>query len=185
VGKRGKEAPDGVMQQRLSVSGAANGSPRPHASRRPESATKPSVGDMRYQYPLAAAVMAGQNIKMQVEIRDHLCSSWRYRYTPWRLVMRATLLCCVAHTCPSMEYMPPHMPLKQGAYEHVRIRSELRVRTVAFAPYIGNPAAFLLSLGPTYRHCSAVSYVKQSNGPCWVSFKAGELQRARRCGSVY
>jgi hypothetical protein len=143
------------------------------------------LGWHRYQYPLAAAVMAGQNIKMQVEIRDHLCSSWRYRYTPWRLVMRATLLCCVAHTCPSMEYMPPHMPLKQGAYEHVRIRSELRVRTVAFAPYIGNPAAFLLSLGPTYRHCSAVSYVKQSNGPCWVSFKAGELQRARRCGSVY
>jgi hypothetical protein len=52
VGKRGKEAPDGVMQQRLSVSGAANGSPRPHASRRPESATKPSVGDMRYQYAM-------------------------------------------------------------------------------------------------------------------------------------
>lgn len=59
--------------------------------------------------------------------------------------MRATLLCCVAHTGPCMEYMRPHMPLKQGAYEHVRIRYVLRVHTVAFAPYIGNPAASLLS----------------------------------------
>ncbi|KAL9471757.1 hypothetical protein ACSS6W_009698 [Trichoderma asperelloides] len=39
------------------------------------------------------------------------------------------------------------MPLKQGAYEHVRIRYVLRARTVAFAPYIGNPAASLLSSG--------------------------------------
>jgi hypothetical protein len=123
--------------------GAANGNPRPHASRRPESATKPpsviSSDAMRYaygwrplgrhRYPqymymylLAAAAMAGQNTEMQVEVLDHLCLSLRYRYTPWRLVMRATLLCCVAHTGPSMEYMPPHMPLKQGAYEHVRIQ---------------------------------------------------------------
>ncbi|PTB35947.1 hypothetical protein M441DRAFT_289096 [Trichoderma asperellum CBS 433.97] len=185
---------------------AANCSPRPHASRRPESAVKLSVGDMRYQYvmrcdtvciwmdtPGAALVSipcsdcchGGAGHQMQVDIPGHLCLSLRYLYTPWRLVMRTTLLCRVAHTGPCMEYMRPHMPLKQGAYEHVRIRYVLRVRAVAFAPYIGNPAASLLSSGPTCRQRSAVSYVCTSNGPCWVSSKAGGIQRAKlRCGSV-
>lgn len=66
---------------------AANCNPRPHASRRPGSAAKLSVGDVRYQYAmryaygwiplgrhryqylLVAAVMAGQNVKMQVRSR--------------------------------------------------------------------------------------------------------------------
>ncbi|KAL7896253.1 hypothetical protein HDV63DRAFT_172136 [Trichoderma sp. SZMC 28014] len=129
------------------------------------------LGRHRYQYLLTAAVMAGQNIQMQVEVPNHPSLGLRclpVQYTPWRLVMRATLLCCVAHTGPCMECIPPHMPLKRGAYEHVRIRYEVRVRTVAFAPYIGNPAAFLLSLGPTYNI--------QTLLVCTVSFKAGDAK---------
>lgn len=185
---------------------AANGNPRPHASRTVGQKVQPSSpsaicdgsismrcdtvciwldtpGAAQVSIPFGGCCHSGAEhpnasrgtgppvLELEIPVQ----------YTPWRLVMRAALLCCVAHTGTCMEYMRPHMPLKQGAYEHVRIRYVLRVRTVAFAPYIGNPAASRLSLGPTYiqyRQRSAVSHV-QSNGPCWVSFEAGEMQRTK------
>lgn len=104
-------------------------------------------GAAQVSIPCSGCCHGGAEHQMQVDVLGHLCLSSRYLYTPWRLVMRATLLCRVAHTGPCMEYMRPHMPLKQGAYEHVRIRYVLRARTVALAPYIGNPAASLLSSG--------------------------------------
>jgi hypothetical protein len=164
---------------------AANCNSRPHASRRPEAqpSSPSAICDMRYGWtprgpglkyriPSTGCCHGGAEPKMQSTctenasvVRNTISKPY---LTPWRLVMRATLLCCVAHTGPCMEYMCPHMPLKQGAYSHVRIRYVLRARTVAVAPYIGTCTSYHAASLLWLQQRSAVSlYIQHEvNSPC-------------------